>query len=135
MIIFQTQNIDSTFISLLSLKRPEHSHSPSHPNIQTPNPHSIKDKRISSVAENPSVVENSRLLSLATSHSKPHSVLSLSRTEVSSKTQLLSFYIYSQTFVNSLIFYHYSHLFIIKPHQSTKNFVFPLFPHNPKPDK
>ena len=94
----------------------------------------IGDKRISSAAENPSAAENSCLLSLATSHSKPHSTLSLSRTEVSSKIQPLSFYIYSQTFGSSPIFYHYSHLFIIKPHQSIRNFVFPSFPHNPKPD-
>ena len=29
----------------------------------------------------------------------------------------------------STIFYHYSYLFIIKPHQSTGNFVFPSFPY------
>ena len=132
-IIFQTQNTDSTFISLLTItKRPEHSHFPSHPNIYTPNPHSIGDKCIPSAVENSSAAENSHLLSSATSHSKPHSALSLSRTEVSSKTQSLSFYIYSQTFSSSPIFYHYSHLFIIKPHQSIGNFVFPSFPHNPK---
>ena len=91
----------------LLLKCPEHSHSPSHPNIQTRNPHSTEDKHISSVAE------NSHLLSSVTSHSKPHSTLSLSCTEVSSKTQLLSFYINSQTFGSSPIFYHYSHLAVL----------------------
>ena len=94
----------------LLLKRPEHSHSPSHPNIQTRNPHSTKDKHISSVAE------NSHLLSSV----KPHSALSLSCTEVSSKTQLLSFYINSQTFGSSPIFYHYSHLAVLVEIKSCK---------------